>query len=87
MNYMKKEKTNKFVAGQKTKYSIPDVMGKGMHIIMTTTCRVAVTESVDTDDDEWAGLDDEMDFDFDDAGNSNMDETSIDWMVLASQVV
>jgi hypothetical protein len=78
MNYMKKEKTNESVAGRKTKYSIPDVMGKGMHVVMTTTRRVASisSESPDQDDDEWAGLDDEMDFDFDDsdAGNGNLDE-------------
>jgi hypothetical protein len=76
MNYMKKEKTNEYVAGRKTKYSIPDVMCKGMHIVMTTSRRVAGTESVDplADDDEWAGLDDEMDIDFDDAGNGDLDE-------------
>ena len=48
-------------------------MGKGMHIVMTTTRRVASTESADQDD-EWAGLDDEMEVDFDDVGNGDLDE-------------
>ena len=73
MNYRKRKKTNEYVAGRKTKYSIPDVMGKGMHIVMTTTWRVASTESADQDD-EWAGLDDEMEVDFDDVRNGDLDE-------------
>ena len=74
MNYMKKEKTNEYVAGRKTRYSIPDAMGKGMHIVMTTTRRVVqTTEPPDQDDDEWAGLDEEMDFDFDEAGDGDLD--------------
>jgi hypothetical protein len=75
MNYMRKEKTNEYMAGRTTKYSIPDAMGKGMYTVMTTTRRVASTstEPANPDDDEWAGLDDEMEFDFDDRDASDGD--------------
>lgn len=68
MNYMKKEKTNEYVAGRTTKYSIPNAMGKGMYTVMTTTWRVGntSTEPANPDHNEWAGLDDEMEFDLDD---------------------
>jgi len=35
-NYMRKNNATKHISGRKAKYSVPDTMAHGMHIIMTT---------------------------------------------------
>lgn len=68
-NYMRQEKANEFVPGRTTKNSIPDVMGKGMYIAMTTQ-RAAGSKVPGEDEDEWANFDlDELALDFEEDGN------------------
>ena len=46
--YMQKHQANIHKPGRTTKYIIPDIMGKGMHIMMTTKLSM---ESTDNEDD------------------------------------
>ena len=70
---MKKEKTNEYVAGWQTEYSIPDAMKKGMHTVIMMQKAASVVPT-NLDDDKWAGLDDEMEIDFDEVGDGDLEE-------------
>lgn len=63
--YMRKERANSYVAGRTSMYSTPDVMGKGMHIMMTK-------KVVKEDDMEWEGLADD-DGEVDDDGDLDVE--------------
>ena len=49
--YMQKHETNIHKPGRTTKYTIPDVMGKGMHIMMTLKLSTEVPGGADYEDD------------------------------------
>ena len=60
--YMQKHEANIHKPGRTTKYTIPDVMGKGMHIMMTPKLTMGIPDEDDADQmdgEEW-GLPDEM---------------------------
>ena len=53
---MQKHKANIHKPGRTTNYTIPDVMGKGMHIMMTPKLSTGVPDGADDE-----GEDDQMD--------------------------
>jgi hypothetical protein len=56
--YMQKHEGNIYKPGRTTKYAIPDVMGKGMHIMMTPKLSAGVPDDADDDaDDDAAQMD------------------------------
>jgi hypothetical protein len=57
--YMQKHEVNIHKPGRTTKYTIPDVMGKGMHIMMTPKLSTETPHDADVEDEDW-GLPDEM---------------------------
>jgi hypothetical protein len=63
---MQKHEASIHKAGRTTKYSVPDVMGKGMHIMMTLKPSTGILHGAEDEDeanemdvDNW-GLPDEM---------------------------
>jgi len=58
--YMQEHKTNIHIPGRTTKYAIPDVMGKGMHIMMTPKLSTEIPDGAD-DKAEAEADDDQMD--------------------------
>lgn len=64
--YIQKHEANIHVLGRKTRYMIPDVMGKGMHIMMTAKPLMGEGDDVDNMDiDEDGELPDELEVDDD----------------------
>jgi hypothetical protein len=68
---MQTHKANIYKPGRTMKYTIPDVMGKGMHIVMTLKSLMDIPDSADDKDnadqmevENW-GLQDEMEVDND----------------------
>ncbi|GLB39303.1 hypothetical protein LshimejAT787_0604650 [Lyophyllum shimeji] len=60
--YMQKHETNIHKSGRKTSYMIPDVMGKGMHVMMTPKAAAgmgAVGDEVDVEMDDEMGIEDD----------------------------
>jgi hypothetical protein len=55
--YLQKHETNIHKPGRTTKYIIPDVMGKGMHIMMTLKLSTEMTGSADDEDDDAGQMD------------------------------
>jgi hypothetical protein len=49
--YMQKHEANIRKPGRTTKYIIPDVMGKGMHIMMTLKPSMEIPDGADDEDD------------------------------------
>jgi hypothetical protein len=64
--YMKKHETNVFKPGRRTNYVIPDIMERGMHIMMTTKPSTAMLDSNEGDDAEDDRMDIEDDWGFPD---------------------
>lgn len=58
--YMEKEKANIFVANRDSGYSVPDMMEKGIDILMTRGAHVDAVIDVEEQESEFADLDDEM---------------------------
>jgi len=56
--YMQKHEVNIHKPGRTTKYTIPDVMGKGMYIMMTPKLSTGIPDSANAEDEDDA---DEMD--------------------------
>jgi hypothetical protein len=48
---MQKHEANIHKPGRTTKYIIPDVMGKGMHIMMTLKLSTEIPDGADDEDD------------------------------------
>ena len=68
---MQTHKANIYKPGRTTKYTIPDVMGKGMHIMMTLKPSTEIPDSAEGEDnadqmevENW-GLQEEMEVDDD----------------------
>lgn len=57
--YMQKHEANIHKPGRTTKYTIPDVMGKGMHIMMTPKLSTSIPDGANVEDEDW-GLPNEM---------------------------
>ena len=58
--YMEKEKANVFVESRDSGYSVPDMMEKGISILMTRGARQIDAGDVASEDPEFADLGDEM---------------------------
>ena len=59
--YMKEEKTNQFVAGRTTKHNIPDMIMKGMSIMLTDV--ISGTLTTDEEGGSAMGIEDDDDLD------------------------
>jgi hypothetical protein len=58
--YMQKHEANIHKPGRKTWYTIPDVMGKGMHIMMTPKPGPLIGEGDDVDDRDKMDVDEDF---------------------------
>ncbi|KAF8220700.1 hypothetical protein L208DRAFT_1332311, partial [Tricholoma matsutake] len=66
--YMQKHEANIYKPGRTTNYTIPDVMSKGMHVMMTPKLSMGIPDGADVEDEDNAnqmdvedwGLPDEM---------------------------
>ena len=75
---MQKHEANVHKPGRTTKYMIPDVMGKGMHIMMTPKLSMGIPDGADVEDEGDAdqidvedagwGLPDELEVEVEDNG-------------------
>ena len=57
--YMEREKANIFVANRDSGYSVPDMMEKGIDVLVTRGA-THVEAGIDVEGTEFADLDDEM---------------------------